>query len=474
MSLPTYLKPQPYNSIIDADSYKVPHWMFYREGIKSVYSFIESRGGEHDTIMMAGLQPLLYEKIAQPVQDWEIEEAGEFFAKHFGFPSYFNKNMWDEIVNKWDRKLPLEIRALPEGLLVPKHTPMVTVQNHGGKVLAPLTSYKETMLMRNVWPACSIATRVFRMKQRLKPFYDETSDNPISPFAVLDFSSRGVFGDDHSKIAGAVFCFMFQGSDNMLGIRHANYYYFHEMSAFSVAATEHSIASGWVHDDDGYIDNCLEKALPNSILSMVGDTWNIFEFAKKLCRGDRQAIIANKNLSIVGRPDSGERYDVLPQFLATLYQGVGARKNSKGYDVLNLNMKALWADGMNEDTITEPNQIAKDMKIAADCVLTGAGGGIAAAKLDRDTDRWAMKASTYLMEDGSQMEIFKDPITDPGKKSKRGRFTVRPDGYGHTLVGRRFGDTEFADDLLGIRYLNGDVLNAAILEDIRRLVDSQL
>jgi nicotinamide phosphoribosyltransferase len=243
VSLPTYLPPLPYNSLLDADSYKVPHWQFYRPGIKRIYSFIESRGGEHDEIMLAGLQPVLY-KLGQPVQDWEIEEAQAFFAAHFGFPSYFNKKMWDVIVNKHDRKLPLEIRGVPEGLMLPKKTPLVTVENTDDEAWA-LTSYKETMLLRAVWPASSIATRVFRMKRKIKPYFDETSDNGISPFAILDFCSRGVFGYDHSAIAGAAFAFMFQGSDNMPGIRYANYFYDHPMAAFSVAATEHSIASGF-------------------------------------------------------------------------------------------------------------------------------------------------------------------------------------------------------------------------------------
>jgi nicotinamide phosphoribosyltransferase len=472
-SLPACLPPLPYNSLIDEDSYKVPQWMFYRPGLRRVYSFLESRGGEHSELMLAGLQPLLY-KLGQPVQDWEIEEAGEFFAKHFGFTSYFNRQMWDEIVNKHDRKLPLEIRAVPEGLMLPKKTPLVTVENTSD-ACASLVGFKETMLMRDVWPASSIATRIFRMKQRVKPFYDETSDNGISPFAVLDFMSRGVFGYDHSCLAGAVFTFFFGGSDNMPGIRYANYYYGSDMAAHSVAATEHSIASGFGYgNDDDYIDYCLDRAEPGSILSLVGDTWNIFEFTKKLCREDRKAKIINKNLSLVDRPDSGGREEVLPDVLKTLAQGFGTTRNSKGFDVINFNVKALWADGMNERTVIEPFVEAKKLGISADSVITGSGGGIGAADLDRDTDKWAFKASEYLMEDGSRIPVFKDPVTDPGKTSKKGRFGVLRDDAGvfHTIS--RENDVEDRADLLEPRFRNGDVLAPVTLAQIRERIDAQL
>jgi nicotinamide phosphoribosyltransferase len=472
-NLPAYLAPLPYNQIIDTDSYKVPQWRFYRPGVRRIYSFLESRGGEHAELMLAGLQPLLY-KLGQPVQDWEIEEAGEFFAKHFGFSSYMNRTMWDEIVHKHDRKLPLEIRAVPEGLMLPKKTPLLTSENTAD-LCAPLVGYKETMMMRDVWPASSIASRVFRMKQRLKPFFDETSDNGVSPFAVLDFMSRGVFGYDHSCLAGAVFTFFFGGSDNMPGIRYANYYYHSDMAAHSVAATEHSIASGFGYgNDDDYIDWCIDQAEPGSILSLVGDTWDIFKFTKALTREDRKNKIINKNLSVVDRPDSGGRARVLPDILRTLAQGFGTTRNSKGYDVLNYNAKALWADGMNENTITEPVAEAKKIGISSDSVMAGSGGGIGAADLDRDTDRWAFKASEYLMEDGTRIPVYKDPITDPGKTSKKGRFGVLRDEAGIFRTISRENDAEDHADLLEVHFRNGDVINPSTLDQIRERVEAQL
>lgn len=471
MNLPKYLPPDVYNPILDTDSYKVAHWKFYRTGTERVYSYLESRGGENDEIMTAGINPVLY-KFGQPIELWMLDAAEDFFGKHFMTTEYTNKKLWKDILNLHDGKLPLKIKHLPEGLLVPKRTPMLTVENTVDG-MAALTSYLESPLLSDVWPACSIATRVFRMKQRIKPFFDRTSMNGVSPFALLDFSRRGTFGLDHAKMAGAVFCFMFKGSDNMPGIAHANKYYFNDMAAWSVAATEHSIACGYgPHNDDDYISDAIDRVPAGAILSLVGDTWNIYEFAKKLVKyKDR---IAAKDVKLVCRPDSGNWTEVLRTVLAILADGFGTTKNDKGFEVINYNIKALWADGMNEHTVIEPFKVAEDMRISADSVMTGAGGGIASADLDRDTDRWAFKASEYCMADGTRLDIAKNPITDPGKVSKSGRFGVirHRDGSFETI--KRIGDAEDERDLLETHFLNGDVLNPSTLDQIRERVDAQL
>jgi nicotinamide phosphoribosyltransferase len=62
-------------------------------------------------------------------------------------------------------------------------------------------------------------------------------------------------------------------------------------------------------------------------------------------------------------------------------------------------------------------------------VITAAGGGLMTGDLDRDTNKWAMKAAEMVI-DGERVDIFKDPITDPGKQSKKGRFALIRDDEG--------------------------------------------
>lgn len=471
--LPTYMEPLKYNILADADSYKFGMWRLYRKGTTTVYSYIESRGGRYPAVMFAGLQPLLYEKLGQKITHEMIDELAIDLPKH---GVVFDEAGWRKVVNVYGGKLPLLIRAVDEGTVVPVRNALFSVENLDPELFW-LTTYFETMILRDLWTACTIATRIFYMSGRIQKHWDETSDNPMSPFAFLDFCSRGVMGQDHSKLAAIAHLFHFMGSDNYIGIRHVNKYYFEDMAGFSVYATEHSISCGFGYgNDDEYIQAELDQvpagtAEKPTIVSLVGDTWDIFKFVEKVAK--YKDILERKYLLLVVRPDSGELREVLPILFPSLVSGFGSRTNSKGMEVLNLGVKLLQGDGMNEVTHMLPFTIAKEHKVAPDSVMTAAGGGLATGDLDRDTNRWAMKASEHVIN-GVHTPIRKDPITDQGKASKAGRFALIADSDGgYQTVNINFGE-ELAGDLLKPRFISGSVVNAHRLVEIRARVSAQV
>jgi nicotinamide phosphoribosyltransferase len=468
-ALPHYLAPQPYNLIADVDSYKLGQWRMLRVGTTNVYSYIESRGGRYPKVVFAGLQRLLYEKLGQPITREMVEEMAAFVPAH-GLS--FNRAGWERILEVHGGKLPILIRAVPEGTLVPVHNVLFTIENMDAE-LPWLTSYLETMILRDLWTACTIATRIFYMAGRIDAHWTQYSDTPMSPFALLDFSSRGVMGYDHSILGGLGYLFCFAGSDNVPAVRAANYYYFSDMSGWSVAATEHTISCSFGRDnDDDYIRNSIENGVDEgSILSLVGDTWDIYAFTQKLVL--HKDLIANKKIKIVCRPDSGELRIVLPDVFRIMAAGFGVSANSKGMDVINMEAKVLQGDGMNETTHMLPFEIARDLRIAPDSVITAAGGGLMTADLDRDTNRWAMKASSMII-DGEEIDICKDPITDSGKRSKSGRFALTRDHSGHYHTNSTSPEWSFPDDLLVERFVYGDVYNSETLDQIRARVALQL
>lgn len=468
-NLPNHLPPQPYNLLADSDSYKTSHFRGYRKGTTTVYSYIESRGGRYPAVMLAAFQKLLYEKLGQPITRAQVDEMAAFVPAH-GLS--FNREGWEIILNEYGGRLPLLIKAAPEGLMIPIRNALISVENLDPR-LPWLTSYFETMILRDVWTASTIAARIFYMAQRINAHWTEYSDNPMSPFALLDFSSRGTMGYDHSVIGGIAYLNMFAGSDNMPAVRAANYYYFSDMSAWSVAATEHSISSSFGRDNDrDYLANSLENMVDQGgILSLVGDTWDIYRFSKMAA--EFKDVIANKDIKLVVRPDSGDFREVLPRVIKTLADGFGTTKNGKGKDVINMNVKMLQGDGMNEDTHMLPFTLAADLGIAPDSIITAAGGGLMTADLDRDTNKWAMKAAEMVI-DGERVDIFKDPITDPGKASKRGRFALIRNDQGAFETINRVNDAEDRADLLETRFHMGDVINASTLDQIRERVAAQL
>merc|ERR1711953_608856 len=59
---------------------------------------------------------------------------------------------------------------------------------------------------------------------------------------------------------------------------------------------------------------------------------------------------------------------------------------------------------------------------AAENVAFGSGGALL-QKMDRDTQKCAFKCCEIIV-DGKPRPVYKDPITDQGKKSKQGRLKL--------------------------------------------------
>jgi nicotinamide phosphoribosyltransferase len=77
-------------------------------------------------------------------------------------------------------------------------------------------------------------------------------------------------------------------------------------------------------------------------------------------------------------------------------------------------------------------EVLKMLAISVENLSFGMGGGLL-QKIDRDTLKWAMKASWGEIGDGTR-DIYKDPVTDPGKRSKAGRYAVVRDGDSYAAV----------------------------------------
>src|ERR1700752_2603279 len=96
------IQPLRLNPILNTDSYKLTHWWQYPPNTRFIYSYVCSRGGFFDHSQVAGLE--------------DIEEAGQFAAKHFsGNPKCFNYEGWNSLYAKHGGILPLRIKAVKEG-----------------------------------------------------------------------------------------------------------------------------------------------------------------------------------------------------------------------------------------------------------------------------------------------------------------------------------------------------------------------
>ncbi|MGH8313079.1 MAG: nicotinamide phosphoribosyltransferase domain-containing protein, partial [Gammaproteobacteria bacterium] len=131
------------NLILNTDSYKASHWLQYPPGTDATFFYLESRGGAYERTLFFGLQAILKEYLARPVTAEMIRGAQAFFAAH-GEP--FNEPGWRHIVAAHGGRLPLRIRAVPEGTVVPTHQVLMTIESTDPACFW-LPSYVETLLM---------------------------------------------------------------------------------------------------------------------------------------------------------------------------------------------------------------------------------------------------------------------------------------------------------------------------------------
>ena len=82
----------------------------------------------------------------------------------------------------------------------------------------------------------------------------------------------------------------------------------------------------------------------------------------------------------------------------------------------------IQGDGVNPDSIRAILEHVTTAGYAADNVAFGMGGALL-QRLDRDTQKFALKCSAARV-DGRWIDVYKDPVTDSGKQSKRGRLRL--------------------------------------------------
>lgn len=153
------------NILLKTDSYKVSHHKQYPQGTTIVYSYLESRGGNYPEQVFYGLQYILKKHlIGQVVTQEYLEQATEFWNKHFGY-DIVDKEMWEYIIKEYNGHLPIRIKAVPEGTVVPTGNVLMTIENTDPKC-ASLTTYLETILLQ-IWYPITIATNSREIKKIL-------------------------------------------------------------------------------------------------------------------------------------------------------------------------------------------------------------------------------------------------------------------------------------------------------------------
>ena len=456
------------NIILNTDSYKVSMFKQYPVGTTGVYSYIESRGGRYDSTVFFGLQAFIKEYLLDPITQADIDVADEILTAH-GEP--FNREGWQYILDKHTGFLPVVIRAVPEGTVVPVKNVLATIENTDPECFW-LTTWLETALLRAIWYPTTVATQSKAIKNIIKDYLEKTGDPSGIDFKLHDFGARGVSSQESAGIGGAAHLVNFMGTDTIAGVLYAREYYNAGVSGFSIPAAEHSTITSWGREGEveAYRNMLTNFARPGSIVAVVSDSYDVFNAARKLWGEELRQQVIDSGATVVIRPDSGDPLTINQQLIEILGQKFGYTKNAKGFKVLN-NVRLIQGDGVNELTIRSILGGFMAMGWSADNIAFGMGGALL-QQVDRDTQKFAMKCSSIVVN-GENRDVQKDPITDSGKKSKAGRVKLWTNSGGEfaSSVDAPTGWTDKGiggwTNALQTVYMDGALFNEVTFEQVR-------
>lgn len=460
------------NLLLLADAYKYSHYNLYVPGTTKIYSYLESRGGMFDETVFYGLQYFLKEYLqGVAFTKADVDEAEDTLNQVFGRPGVFKRENFDYILQQHGGKLPVRIKAVPEGSVVPVKNVLLSIENTDPKCYW-LTNFLETLLMQ-VWYPSTVATLSREIKKTVTRYFELTADEDsygAIDFVLNDFGLRGVSSVESGALGGSAHLINFMGSDTVYACTFARKYYNAKKTyGMSVPATEHSIMTLLGAEGERKVFEHVLDAYPQGILSCVSDSYNIFNAVENLWGGELKEKVMQRNGALVIRPDSGDPVKTLLKVFDILLDKFGFTVNQKGYKVLPDQVRVIQGDGVDYDSIGLIYQQLTAHGIAAQNLVLGMGGALL-QKVNRDTQKFALKCA-YAEVNGAGINVKKSPvemnengeIISSFKTSKSGRLKLIETENGLQTVS----EAETGIDLLETVFENGTITREFTFEEIR-------
>ncbi len=473
------------NLLLQTDVYKMGHMEQYAPGCNKVYSYLTARSDRkfNETVFF-GLQYYLKKYLSQPITPAMGEE----------FLSYRKMILGGENSPEVENKiralcklgyLPLEIKAVEEGTVLPVRNVLMTITNTHPDFYW-VVGFVESLLLK-LWYTTTVATCSYQYRRLVDKYFNDTDEeslNGLKDFQVHDFGYRGDSSEEGAAISGIAHLLSFLGSDNVPALPCAIEYYHantNEPILLSVPASEHSVMCSFGRDQEIEAFRHMLKKYPTGIVSIVSDTFDVYRVLTEFAEDLKEAILSREG-KVVFRPDSGNPEYIIcgdpnakegsnewKGAIRLLDEKFGSSLNSKGYKVLNPHVGLIYGDGMYLERYERTLERLKEMGYAASNLVIGVGGIL--RNHSRDTLGFAIKA-TYVEVNGEAREIEKDPITDQKKKSHKGLLSLRKVGYTY-VTKDQCSPKEEADSLLKKVFYNGELVKETDLSSIRKWLKQQ-
>ena len=427
-------------AILNADAYKFSHHALYPKDTEFVYEvliprknmyFKDTKGKPYGNEMVHFGTNITFQLIKEDFQEhffdyeWsDVEETIIHVLKNTLSTSDIErfKNLHQL------GYLPIKVHSLPEGVLVPMGTPVMTIENTL-KDFFWLPGFLETYILATYFTTSTASSYAYQYKKLSEKYAKLTCDNNLHvPYQFHNFSMRGNHGVQASNLTGIAHLTSFVGSDTMSAALFAEKYANANLkdgeTLASVIASEHSVAEAYGRDNEFEYFKSLIEQNPTGILSLVADTYDYWQVINDFMPKLKDQIMT-RNGKVVLRPDSTDTTIpiLLTKTVETLWDIFGGTVNKKGYKVLDEHIGVLYGDAFSLEMAKEVFDMLEASGFASSNVVAGIGAYTLSVQVTRDTFSQAIKAQSVIRS-GKEMEVFKDPKTAPDKKSLKGRVAV--------------------------------------------------
>lgn len=521
------------------DVYKEFHSRAYHPDVTEVYANFTSRNGKlsnvenNDKVAFVGLQYFIKSYLQEEWADFFSRDKTIAVAEHkrimsamLGYP--VNIKYLEDLHDLG--YLPLKIKALPEGTLVPYSVPPITVVNTKTG-FQWLTNMIETVLSCENWPIQTSATTSVAYFKVFKEFAGKTGlPMEFVPFQGHDFSFRGMFGKQAAAMSGfGHLASGLVGTDTIPAVLFAEKYYGanvdQELVGCSVDATEHSVTCSWILEGEiEFFKYLMREQSPTGMLSVVSDTWDFWTLVTEYLPQLKNEILTRDGTLVI-RPDSGDPVKILTGYklspvseyselftdqkqaqldavnsgyeayrwrgeyfasneqsnkplmlceikglIECLWDIFGGTTTDKGFKLLDEHIGAIYGDAITLERQRQILQRLMDKGFASKVVL--GIGSYSYQYVTRDTHGSAVKA-TSVVKNGERVAIFKDPKTDTKKKSAKGLLKV-DNVNGELTLFDNVSEQEEKEGLLDVVFQDGKLIKETTLAEIRALINEQI
>lgn len=276
-------------------------------------------GEDDDRLIFTGLSRILEKLFYDPVTHEEIDETKRFLktakATTMGLKPYsFPEELWRRVVDEFNGRPPIQVRAFPQGSVYYPNEPCVIIESmvEGFGILA---AWFESKCVQ-IWGPTERVTQnehwfLFWRKliAQTHPGLSKEQVDFKASLMLTDFGDRAGLTFEESEELGMYHLLTFPGTDTFAGAYQAWKNSNEVAQGFSVKALAHRNVQAYEHEGDCY-QAIYDAAEPGDITSDVSDCYD-FKYAVEhyLVPIALESVRSGKGVVTVSRPDSGDALD---------------------------------------------------------------------------------------------------------------------------------------------------------------------